>query len=84
MDPEVLHWNGVNYVPKAAYDAIGNEIRRLESALREISQPWSEATHSNALEAWEYWKSEAICSRLRARTALAQKVVVNADGSVSS
>jgi hypothetical protein len=31
MDPEVLHWNGVNYVPKAHCDALGNEIRELQA-----------------------------------------------------
>lgn len=32
MDPEMLQWNGVDYVPKAYCDALGNEIRRLEAA----------------------------------------------------
>jgi hypothetical protein len=29
MDPEVLNWNGVEYVPKAAFDGIGNELRNM-------------------------------------------------------
>jgi len=33
MDPEVLQWNGLSWVPKAAYDALGNEVRQLEAAL---------------------------------------------------
>jgi hypothetical protein len=31
MDPEVLHWNGVDYVPKAHCDALGHEIRELQA-----------------------------------------------------
>jgi hypothetical protein len=31
MDPEVLNWNGVDYVPKAHCDGLGNEIRELQA-----------------------------------------------------
>ena len=29
MDPEPLSWNGIEWVPKTAFDAIGNELRTI-------------------------------------------------------
>lgn len=37
MDPELLHWNGVDYVPKAHCDALGNEIRELTAEVARLN-----------------------------------------------
>jgi len=29
MDPEPLSWNEIEWVPKTAFDAIGNELRTI-------------------------------------------------------
>jgi hypothetical protein len=36
MDPEVLHFNGIDYVPKAHCDGLGNEIRKQTETIQKM------------------------------------------------
>jgi hypothetical protein len=82
MDPEVLHWNGVDYVPKSHCDGLRNEIRKQsETIAKMLGYHVDDERRIAALEAGvKQWASE--CSDCDGRGFFMVPVVSKLGGNI--